>query len=353
MSYRIPSPPPSLEELAKRQQNVITASQLRARGVPARLVTEHCRRGGPWQRLLPRVYLLQSGEPTPEQRMWAALLYAAQNGREEGRREGAVITGAAALALYGFAAVPRLPAVTGVEVLVPRQRRLKDAGEVRIRRTERELVARSVHGLACAPVARAVADALREWTAEGVAPELGAGAVLPVREVLREAVGLGPERPDRTVRPEARCTVRELVAELTEAGPAADHRVRAALDELLAAERDGVLARVGELADEWLLPAPLVAPELRMRGGTYIAVPDLYWPRAGVAVEVDSELRCVSEGEAAWVRGGQHRMEYLGIRVVYLSGARLAAEPDAVGAELREAFRQGGTDVVELLVEQG
>ncbi|MFE5582926.1 hypothetical protein [Kitasatospora sp. NPDC056531] len=333
MNYRTPSSPPSLEELAKRQQNVVTASQLRARGVPARVVTGHCRRGGPWQRLLPRVYLLQSGEPTPEQRMWAALLYAAQNGREEGRRAGAVITGAAALALYGFAAVPRLPAVTGVDVLVPRQRRLKDAGEVRIRRTERELVARSVHGLACAPVARAVADALREWTADPDAPA-------PVREVLREAVA----------RPENRCTVRELADELIDSGLTGEPRVRAALDELLAGERDLVLEQVGRLVDEWLLPAPLASPELRMRGGTYIAVPDLYWPERGVAVEVDSDLRCVSEGEAAWVRGGQHRMEYLGIRVVYVSGARLAADPEAVGGELREAHRVGGTDVVELLV---
>ncbi|MFJ6383745.1 hypothetical protein ACIQI7_27535 [Kitasatospora sp. NPDC092039] len=333
MSYRIPTPPPSLEELAKRQQNVVTASQLRARGVPARIITEHCRRGGPWQRMLPRVYLLQAAGPTPEQRMWAALLYAAQNGREEGRREGAVITGAAALALYGFAVAPRLPAVTGVDVLVPRQRRLKDVGEVRIRRTERELEARSVHGLACAPVARAVADALVEWTAEP-------GDSAPVREVLREAVA----------RPGNRCTARELVVELADAGLTDEPRVRAALDELLASERDLALERLGRLADEWLLPTPLNAPELRMRGGTYIAVPDLYWPERGVAVEVDSELRCVSEGEAAWVRGGQHRMEYLGIRVVYVSGARLAADPDAVGGELREAYRVGGTDVVELRV---
>ncbi|MFE6865400.1 hypothetical protein ACFVFS_02465 [Kitasatospora sp. NPDC057692] len=367
MSYRIPTPPPSLEELARRQQNVLTAGQLRARGVPARTISGHCRRGGPWQRLLPRVYLLQSGGPSPEQRMWAALLYAAQSGREggrgdglgdgreDGRREGAVITGAAALALYGFAAVPRLPAVTGVDVLVPRQRRLKDAGEVRIRRTERELVARSVHGLACAPVARAVADALREWTSGdrngerggawggGPAGERTGGGTaarpVPVREVLCEAVR----------RPELRCSVRELAAELAESGLVADPRVRAVLDGLLAAERDRVLERVGELVDEWLLPVPMAGPELRMRGGTYVAVPDLYWPQAGVAVEVDSELRCVSEGEAAWARGGQHRMEYLGVRVVYVSGARLAEDPDAVGAELREAFRLGGTDVVELL----
>ncbi|MFD0528444.1 type IV toxin-antitoxin system AbiEi family antitoxin domain-containing protein [Kitasatospora arboriphila] len=339
MSYRIPSQPLSLEELARRQQNVVTASQLRARGVPARAVTEHCRRGGPWQRLLPRVYLLQDGDPTPEQRMWAALLYAAQDGRGEGGREGAVITGAAALALYGFASVPRLPAVTGVEVLVPRQRRLKDASPVRILRTGRELVARSVHGLACAPVARAVADAVREWTDTGA---FESGAVRPalLRAMLREAV----------TRTEGGCALRELVAELGEARLLTEPRVRAALDELLAMERESVLARIGELVDEWLLPVPLVGPELRMRGGTYVAVPDLYWPEVGVAVAVDSDLRCVSEGEAAWVRGEQHRMEYLGVRVVYVSGARVAAEPDEVGGELREAFRAGGADVVELVV---
>jgi len=341
MSYQIPSQSPSLEELAQRQQNVITASQLRARGVPTRVVSEHCRRGGPWQRLLPRVYLLQDGEPTPEQRMWAALLYAAQDGREEGRRDGAVITGAAALALYGFASAPRLPAVTGVEVLVPRQRRLKDAGEVRIRRTERELEARSVHGLACAPVARAVADTVREWTDEG-AFDTGAVPSGLLRAVMREAVS----------RKESGCTLAELMAELREAGLVEEARVRAAMDELLAAERESVLDRLGELVDEWLLPAPLTGPELRMRGGTYIAVPDLYWPEAGVAVEVDSELRCVSEGEAAWVRGGQHRMEYLGVRVVYVSGRRIAAEPDVVGGELREAFTAGGEDVVDLVVTE-
>ncbi len=283
--------------------------------------------------------------------MWAALLYAAQDGREEGRREGAVITGTAALALYGFTSVPRLPAVTEVEVLVPRQRRLKDAGEVRIRRTERELEARSVHGLACAPVARAVADALREWAEAGAFED---GAVPPglLRAVLGEAVARGDARQRAVARLESGCTVGELISELGEAELLGEPRVRAAVDELLAAERESVFERIGELVDEWLLPVPLVGPELRMLGGTYVAVPDLYWPTAGVAIEVDSELRCVSEGESAWVRGGQHRMEYLGVRLVHLSGQRIAAEPDAVGDELREAFRAGGTDLVELLVTE-
>lgn len=346
MSYQIPSPAPSLEELARRQQNVITASQLRARGVPARLVSGHCRRGGPWQRLLPRVYLLQENAPTPEQRMWAALLYAAQNGREEGRRESAVITGGAALALYGFAAVPRLPAVTGVQVLVPRQRRLRDVGEVRIQRTERELEAREVHGLACAPVPRAVADALREWTDSGA---LEAGLIAPgvLRSVLREAVAVRP-----TGEPPL-CALSELVAELREAGLVEVPRIRAALDELLTFERELLVGQLAELADDLGLPAPLAGPELRMRGGTFVAVPDLYWPQQAVAVEVDSGLRCVSEGEAAWVRTGQHRMEYLGVRVLYVSGDRVAADLETVAAQLREAVLAGGDDVVELLVAEG
>ncbi|MFD9128640.1 hypothetical protein [Kitasatospora sp. NPDC059571] len=347
MTYRIPSQPLSLEELARRQQNVVTAGQLRARGVPARAVTDYCRPGGPWQRLLPRVYLLQDGDPTPEQRMWAALLYAAQDrpaptGPEASdERSTAVITGAAALALYGFASVPRLPAVTGVEVLVPRQRRLKDAGAVRIRRTARRVVAHSVHGLACAPVARAVADAVREWTDAG-AFETGVVRPALLRAMLREAV----------TRTEGGCTLRELVDELAGARLLGEPRVRAAVDELLAAGRESVLDRIGELVDEWLLPVPLAGPELRMRGGTYVAVPDLYWPSVGVAVAVDSDLRCVSEGEEAWVRSEQHRMEYLGVRVVYVSGERVAAEPDAVGGELREAFRAGGADLVELVVTE-
>ncbi|GAA1984267.1 hypothetical protein [Kitasatospora viridis] len=347
MSYQTPSAALSLEELSRRQQNVITASQLRARGVPSRVVSEHCRRGGPWQRLLPRVYLLQTGTPTPEQRMWAALLYAAQNGREEtSAGAGAVITGAAALALYGFAGVPRLPAVTGVQVLVPRQRRLRDAGEVRIQRTARELRATDVHGLACAPVPRAVADALREWTDGGVldAGLLGAGVL---RSVLREAVA-----PDGPAGAPA-CTPAELVAELREAELLGEPRIRAAVDELLAAERDAVLGALLDLAAAELLPLPLVGPELRMRGGTFVAVPDVYWPEQGVAVELDSALRCVSEGEEAWVRAGQHRMEYLGVRVVHLTGARLAADEAGVAEQLREALADGGTDLVELLLTEG
>ncbi|MFJ6216436.1 hypothetical protein ACIQGZ_24370 [Streptomyces sp. NPDC092296] len=331
MSHQIPSPAPSLDELARSQHNVVTSGQLRARGIPAKTVSGRCRPGGPWRRLLPRVFLLQPSAPTPEQRLWAALLYAAQNGLVE-RRGAPAITGAAALALYGFASVPRLPAVTGVEVLVPRQRRLRDAGEVRILRTDRALEARLVHGLACAPIARAVADALSVWGAEGLRP----GAV---RELLREAVAAGG------------CPVRELVGELADAGLTAEPPVRAALDEVLADVREAAGERLAALLDGGRLPEPVRGAELRTRGGTFVAVPDLYWPESAVAVELDSELRCVSEGEAAWARGCRQRMEHLGVRVVCLTSDRLAAEPAAVREEVRAALAAGGVDPVPLLAD--
>jgi hypothetical protein len=295
--------------------------------MPARTVAEHCRPGGPWQRILPRVYLLQTGVPTPEQRLWAAFLYAAQNGLVE-RRGSPVITGVAALALYGFASVPRLPAVTGVDVLVPRQRRLRDTGEVRILRTDRALEVQLVRGLACAPLARAVADALRE-----VAHSPNRDAV---RAVLREAVE------------EHGCSPRELVRELRDAGLPEAPVVRAALDELLACVREAALTRLQDLLAAWLLPQPLCRAELRMPGGTFVAVPDLFWPDRAVAVELDSEVRCVSDSEAAWARAGQHRMEYLGVRVVFLASERLESEPLAVESELRAALDAGGLDTAPL-----
>ncbi|KDN85384.1 hypothetical protein [Kitasatospora cheerisanensis] len=151
---------------------------------------------------------------------------------------------------------------------------------------------------------------------------------------------------------EGGCGASELLTELADAELLGEPQVRAAVDELLAGQRESALASLVELAVEQGLPLPLPGAELRMRGGTYIAVPDLYWPEAAVAVEVDSELRCVSEGEAAWMRAGQHRMEYLGVRVVYVGSARLAAERNAVGGELAEAYGLGGEDVVELVVTE-
>ncbi|WP_371616053.1 hypothetical protein [Streptomyces sp. NBC_00454] len=50
--------------LTHRQLNLATRHQLTTTaGIPPGTITSRTRPGGPWQRLLPRVYLLQTGPP--------------------------------------------------------------------------------------------------------------------------------------------------------------------------------------------------------------------------------------------------------------------------------------------------
>lgn len=133
---------------------MVTGAQLRRRGLTAAQISGRCTPRGPWQQLLPGVYLLHTGPADGRERLRAALLYA---GRPATGRRGtspaagtgpaagtdliagtgaaagdAVVTGVAALALHGFAAAPPVPALTRVDVLVPRTRRLRAAGFVRV-----------------------------------------------------------------------------------------------------------------------------------------------------------------------------------------------------------------------------
>lgn len=325
MTHQTPSSTPSLEELARAQQNVVAVAQLRACGVSGQVVAERCRSDGPWRQILPRVVLLQPGPPTPEQRLWAALLYAGDGGAGPGA--GPLITGAAALAMYGFSSAPRLPAVTEVDVLVPRQRRLRGIPEVRIRRTSRRLAARSLRGLPCVPVSRAVADAL-----------LDSDDAVQAWDVLWEAVSCHG------------CGVRELGRALAETGSLDLPWVRSAWDELLAGARDAATTRLTVLVRRYGLPEPLGTVELRMPGGTFVALPDAYWPEQGVALEIDPEARYLSGAEAAWARDCRHRMEYLGLAVVRLAAERLEREPERVVRELHAALSATERDTALLRI---
>ncbi|MEV6643334.1 hypothetical protein [Amycolatopsis sp. NPDC051371] len=54
---------------------VITVAHLESLGVPQRTSYRRCLPGQPWQRLLPGVVLLRTGEPTRRQQVEGALLY--------------------------------------------------------------------------------------------------------------------------------------------------------------------------------------------------------------------------------------------------------------------------------------
>jgi hypothetical protein len=108
--------------LIAAQDGLATSKQLASLGWPNSTIAYRCTPGGPWQRVLPRVILLQTGAPTPRQRLRAALLYAG---------EDALLTGTAALALYGVRAAGLLMRVGAVDVLVPGTRNPRSRAYVR------------------------------------------------------------------------------------------------------------------------------------------------------------------------------------------------------------------------------
>src|SRR5262249_59913521 len=78
----------ALASLLSRQHGVISRAQAMACGLGEEGIRYRLRVAGPWQRLLPGVYLTHTGQPTAEQREMAALLHAGSQG---------ILTGKAAM----------------------------------------------------------------------------------------------------------------------------------------------------------------------------------------------------------------------------------------------------------------
>src|ERR1700688_4647484 len=84
----------AVNAVIRSQDRVVAHRQLVELGFPERTIRNRTVPGGPWQRILPKTYLTQTGPPSPRQLKRAALLYGAQ---DSGR--GALLTGVAALEL--------------------------------------------------------------------------------------------------------------------------------------------------------------------------------------------------------------------------------------------------------------
>jgi hypothetical protein len=188
-----------LDELLDKQLGVVSRGQLLAIGMTDTITQYRVRRGGPWQVLLPGVYLGASGTPRLLQKEMAALLYAGP---------GSLITGPVALLHHSIRSEPNLDVI---DVLVPAERRRVDAGFARLHRTTRMPTRTSSSGpVRLAQVPRAVADTARQHHAPGrprrggrsrAAKSLhdqpaGRGAQERTRQGLRD-VPLGPGRSGR------------------------------------------------------------------------------------------------------------------------------------------------------------
>ena len=203
-----------LRELLGEQLAVASRGQLLALGMNDRAMQYRLRPDGPWQALLPGIYLAVTGTPTFEQKEMAALLYAGPE---------SLITGRAALWHHGIGSGWPPPAV--IDVLLPAERQRVDVNFVRLHRTSR--LPSPVTAMAPGDAA-ALAAGTAAAPAAGTAAAAGASPASPVRlapaprAVADTAWQLTSVDDVRAVVSDAlssgRCTLDELTAELNE-GP--------------------------------------------------------------------------------------------------------------------------------------
>ncbi|MFD4632885.1 hypothetical protein ACFVYR_14950 [Streptomyces sp. NPDC058284] len=330
MNHDTPVFPLPLKHLADAQLRVLSTAQLAEHGVSVADAGAHCRPGGPWQQLLPGVYLLHPGPPTSEERLHGALLYAGRPpartaksvpaqpraGEAHAPYADAVITGLAALTLHRFSSAPPLLSLDHIDVLVPRTRRLRSVGFARLVRSPAMPTPQQITGVPVAPVPRALADAVARLTDAGA-----------VRRLLTEAVRGGHCEPAAAVR------------ELNEARLLTRPHVVDAVDSLLAEGRAIAEDRLYRMVAEYGLPHPLWNVDLRLPGGPHLGGVDAYWPDHAVAVELDTRAPRQDEG-ALWseyVRKHEH-LERLGITVVHITPRKLRDALEQQAAVVRTAL---------------
>lgn len=293
----------ALDRLLIQQLDVISRRQALAVGVTDNALRHRIRAGGPWRGLLPGVYLAATGAPTTLQQEMAALLYAGP---------GSVITGPAALRSHHI----RCELTEIVDVLVPAARRRRSTGFVRLHRTTR-MPGRIWEA---GPVqyvmpARAVADAMRALT-----------SLRDVRAVVADAV-----QRDK-------CTIGTLTAELVE-GP---NKGSALFREALADVADGIRsAAEGDLRDLLArsgLPMPLFNPWLYDEHGNFVARPDAWWPKLGIAVEVDSREWHTSPEDHAKTLARGRRMARHQIVVLRFTPKQIRSQPAEVIKDIKAAL---------------
>jgi very-short-patch-repair endonuclease len=263
-----------IDGLLTKQFSVVTRAQALGAGLTLSALRHRLRDGGPWQALLPGIYLAATGAASVDQREMAAILYGGP---------ASMVTGLAALSRHNI----RTPRTDAVDVLVPALRHRHDAGYVRLHRTTR-MPARvfTIGELRYAPPIRAVADAARLMT-----------DIRGVRAVVADSVQLGKCTPGHLAEAE----LRDLIRRAHQPGPV-------------------------------LFNAQLYA------GTTFIAAPDCWWPKAGVAVEVDSREWHLLPADWERTMSRRAKMSSYGIIVLHFSPRQIRTEPEQVVRLIRSTL---------------
>jgi hypothetical protein len=230
----------ALRRLLGQQDGVISRPQALSCGMTLPQLRHRVRPGGPWQRLLPGVYLAVTGTPKRQQLDIAALRYA---GRDS------ALTGIAALRRHGA----RVPDRGIVTVLIPRGRTRENLSFVRVWPTTR--MPEYVCGdgpVRFTMVARAIADAARELD-----------SFRDFRAVAADAVQ------------QRHCKIDVLVRELTGTPMRYSGWLRRALAEVADGVRSVAEGDLRDLIIRAELPRPMFNARLFV-GRDLLAIPDAW-----------------------------------------------------------------------------
>jgi hypothetical protein len=293
-------------ELIARRDGVCRRTDLEQLGFPSSTVSFRTRPNGPWQRLFPGVVLTNSGVPTHRQLLLAALAYA------EG---GAVLSGHTALALYG---VRSARSAEPVHVLIPHRRRRHSVRGLVIERTKRLPQHRSRDGLPCAPIERAVIDAVRKMTGRN-----------EIRGVIAEVVQRGL------------ATLPQLADELRATQQRGTALPRLVLREVTDGVRSAAEAQARDVIAAANLPRPLWNRDVHDSCGTWLGRPDAIWPDQGVVLEIDSLEWHLSPGSYRRTQARQRRLARAGLIVFPVTPAAVRDNPRAFIEELKITLAEG------------
>ncbi|MGK3203014.1 hypothetical protein [Amycolatopsis sp. MEPSY49] len=284
---------------------MITVARLETLGVPQVTSYRRCLPGGPWQRLLPGVVLLRTGEPTRRQLVEGALVYSGDQ---------AVITGLESCRRQGL----KRDAHAGepIHLLLPSHLKTTSSGYVLVERTRRMPVPVRSDGLPLAPAVRAVLDECRRLRERP-----------PIRALLAEVVQ------------QLRLDPGELSAELELGSRRGTALPRAVLKEIENGARSAAEAEAMGVWRRSGLPEPVWNFGIHDEHGRYIATPDAWFDDVALAWEIDScEFHFGRPGYATTL-ARNNRYAAAGIALVQTLPSRLRTQPAAVVEDLVSAYR--------------
>ncbi|MFE7415958.1 hypothetical protein [Rhodococcus sp. NPDC057529] len=280
---------------------VVRASELERLGLARSTISARCRSGGPWQRLLPGIVLLQNGQPSFQHRVLAALLFCGRN---------SLVTGRSALRCHGFGSYSG-----DVDVLVAVDRRVQSTGFVKVERTSRMPEAELRGDVACAPLPRALLDAARRCTTVDAA-----------RATIAEVVQRGAVTAD------------ELAVELDAGSGRGSAIPRIVLQEMKADVHSVAEAHARRL---WLrsgLPEMVFNRKIVDIDGRFIAMPDGWIDEVALAWDIDSLDWHLAPRQYKHTVERRTRMQNAGIIVLPTLPSAVRDQPEQVVADLRAHF---------------